>query len=193
MASQVHVLRGPRRPYHEKADGAQLPRQFRTRGPAGEGAHPRPARARSRVRRVLSLRGVQPDNAGGLLDGADTSKINLAKVVSDEMTIIIYSKKEVEDYLNGKDELEQRLAICEDKLKNNACINNKNNNINTSLININQGTKEELMTLPGIGEAKASAIIEYRNKTPFKSIEDLLNVDGIGDSLFESIKENITI
>ena len=133
--------------------------------------------------------------AGGLKKEADTSLINLSRKLEDEMTVIIYSKKEVEDYLNGKNELEQRLAICEDKLKNNACINNKNNNINinTSLININQGTKEELMTLPGIGEAKANAIIEYRNKTPFKSIEDLLNVDGIGDSLFESIKENITI
>ncbi len=129
--------------------------------------------------------------AGGLKKDADTSLINLSRKLEDEMTVIIYSKKEVEDYLNGKNELEKKLTICEDKLKNNACINNEYNN--KSQININQGTKEELMTLPGIGEAKASAIIEYRNKTPFKSTNDLLNVDGIGDSLFESIKENITI
>ena len=129
--------------------------------------------------------------AGGLKKEADTSLINLSRKLEDEMTVIIYSKKEVEDYLNGKNELKEKLAICEDKLKNNACINNEYNN--KSQININQGTKEELMTLPGIGEAKANAIIEYRNKTPFKSIEDLLNVDGIGDSLFESIKESITV
>ena len=131
--------------------------------------------------------------AGGLKKDADTSLINLSRKLEDEMTVIIYSKKEVDDYLNGKNELEKQLAICEEKLKNNACINTKNNNVNASLININLGTKEELMTLPGIGEAKANAIIAYRNKTPFNSIEDLLNVDGIGDSLFESIKESITV
>ena len=49
------------------------------------------------------------------------------------------------------------------------------------------------MTLPGIGESKAKDIITYRSEKPFKSIEDIKNVPGIGESLFAKIKENITI
>ena len=49
------------------------------------------------------------------------------------------------------------------------------------------------MTLPGIGESKAKNIIEYRNKTKFNSIEDIKNVKGIGDSIFEKIKNNIEL
>ncbi|HPZ24249.1 MAG TPA: ComEA family DNA-binding protein, partial [Bacilli bacterium] len=60
-------------------------------------------------------------------------------------------------------------------------------------ININTATIEELQTLTGIGESKAKAIIEYREKTPFVKIEDIKNVTGIGDSLFEKIKDNISV
>ena len=50
------------------------------------------------------------------------------------------------------------------------------------------------MTLKNVGESKALAIIEYRNKNGlFKTIDDLKNVSGIGDKLFESLKENITV
>ncbi len=61
-------------------------------------------------------------------------------------------------------------------------------------ISINNATKEELMTLSGIGETKAEAIIEYRNiNSGFKSIDELLKVSGIGESIFAKIKENITL
>lgn len=129
--------------------------------------------------------------AGGLKKEADTSLLNLSKKLEDEMAIIIYSKKEISDYLNGKNELQEKLLICEEKLKNNACI--KQEKTSTSLININEASKEELMTLQGIGEAKANAIIKYRSNNPFKKIEDLLNVDGIGEGLFESIKKDIKV
>ena len=53
--------------------------------------------------------------------------------------------------------------------------------------------KEELMTLSGIGETKALAIISYREKTPFTSIEDIKNVKGIGDKTFEKMREQISL
>lgn len=63
----------------------------------------------------------------------------------------------------------------------------------TNKVNINTATKEELMTLSGIGEAKAQAIIDYRiTNGNFSSIEDLLNVNGISETLFNTIKEFIT-
>ena len=61
-------------------------------------------------------------------------------------------------------------------------------------ISINKATKEELMNLSGIGESKAIDIINYRNENGlFKSIEELKQVNGIGDKLFEKIKDQITI
>lgn len=63
-----------------------------------------------------------------------------------------------------------------------------------SLININLASLDELMILPGIGEAKAQAIINYRNqKGYFKNIEGLKEVDGITNAIFEKVKDKITI
>lgn len=61
------------------------------------------------------------------------------------------------------------------------------------LININTASKEKLMSIPNIGESKANGIIEYRNKNRFNKIEDILNVSGIGESVFEKIKTYITV
>lgn len=63
---------------------------------------------------------------------------------------------------------------------------------NNDLVNINFASKEELMTLTGIGESKADLIIDYRNEQLFETIDDIKNVKGIGDSLFEKIKDYIT-
>ena len=64
----------------------------------------------------------------------------------------------------------------------------------SSKININTASKEELMTLAGIGESKADNIIKYRQENgSFSSVEDLTNVSGIGESIFNKIKDSITV
>ena len=138
--------------------------------------------------------------AGGLTDKSDTSNINLSKKLEDEMVIIVYSKQEI---INMK---EKEKIICPPC--NNACIKetdekskiditeNKNNEINekNEKININTANNEDLQKLNGIGKAKADAIIDYRTKNGnFKQIEDIKNEQGIGDSAFEKIKDNITV
>lgn len=60
-------------------------------------------------------------------------------------------------------------------------------------ISLNSATKEELMTLKGIGESKANLIIEYRNHHSFKSIEDIMNIKGIGNRIFENIKDYLCL
>jgi len=136
----------------------------------------------SRVNDVINI-------AGGLLEGADTSLINLAKIVEDEMIIIIYSKEEI------LEKYKEEVCICDcPEITNDACISiNANNEIN-KIVNINTATKEELMTIPGIGESKAESILNYREENGnFSSIEEIKNVSGIGDSLFEEIKILITV
>ena len=138
--------------------------------------------------------------AGGLTESADTSVINLSKKITDEMVIIIYSRQEVENWVATKQQEEYLQKKClleeEGQVENNACIEEKTESEKkqpSAMVNINTATKEELMTLSGIGENKAEAIISYREKTPFQKIEDLKNVSGIGDSTFEEIKSNITV
>lgn len=139
------------------------------------------------------------NEAGGLTENADTTVINLSKKISDEMVIIIYSKWQVEHWKETKEQgkylQEQCISQKEEQAKNDACIDDTEENTNStpSIININTATKEELMTLTGIGESKAEAIISYREKTAFTKIEDIKNVSGIGDSIYEDIKNNITV
>ena len=135
--------------------------------------------------------------AGGLTENADTSVINLSKKINDEMVIIIYSREQVKDFEKTKEIEKQVLDKCseldENSLKNDACIDSSNNK-HIGKVNINTASLEELMSLTGIGEAKAKDIIKYREDNGgFKTIEDLLKVSGIGDNTFASIKENITV
>ena len=71
---------------------------------------------------------------------------------------------------------------------------NSQNSNNNSIISINTASESDLTTLDGIGPSKAKAIIEYRNANgPFKTIEDIKKVSGIGDAAFEKIKNRITV
>ena len=60
-------------------------------------------------------------------------------------------------------------------------------------ININTASQKELVTLKGVGDKIADRIIEYRKANPFKKIEDLMNVKGIGQKLFDKNKDLITV
>lgn len=165
----------------------------------------------SRVQDVITM-------AGGLTKKGDTSIINLGKKVTDEMVIIVYSKDEIknetkvdhvgkqdvinnitESYINKQESHSNDTVIKNDAiLKEEDLLVNDNVEITdtpvNSLISINSATKEQLMTLSGIGESKANNIISYRNENGrFKSIEEIKNVKGIGDSIFEKIKSSITL
>ena len=139
------------------------------------------------------------EEAGGLTENADTTVINLSKKIKDEMVIIVYSKEQVLNFAETKKEEEYLQNKCiqvdENSLVNDACINSDNSNsVSSGKININKASKDELMTLNGIGEAKARDIISYREKNGnFKTIEEIKNVPGIGESIYASIKENITV
>lgn len=138
--------------------------------------------------------------AGGLTKLADTSFINLSKKVTDEMVIVIYTTKEIANYSKT---IQQRANVIEklksDNRKNDAIISeptkdSTNNSMPNQKININLATLDQLTTLPGIGDTKANAIIAYRNKNSgFKSIEEIKEVSGIGNSTFDQIKNLITV
>lgn len=144
------------------------------------------------------------EKSGGLTKEADTSVLNLSKVIRDEMVIIIYTAKELESMRKGNTTIKyiEKECICP-KLENDACIedkitNEENNDISDSKpsgkISLNNASLKELTNLTGIGEKKAQAIIEYRNQNGgFKSIEEITKVSGIGKSTYEKIKDQLTL
>ncbi len=60
-------------------------------------------------------------------------------------------------------------------------------------VDINTASAAELATLPGIGDAKAKAIVEYRAADPFHTVEDLKKVKGIGDKMFEALRPSLMV
>lgn len=111
--------------------------------------------------------------AGGETEEADLNKLNLAYILNDGEKIYVPNKND----MNSEEILENQQG--DDK---------------QSSININTATVEELTELPGIGEATANKIIEYRKQNgKFETIEELKNVVGIGNSKFENIKDKIKV
>lgn len=129
--------------------------------------------------------------ADGLLDNAYTKNINLSKKLTDEMVIVINTIDEINNLLKEKEEERIAADIClKESSEYNCCIE-KEQSI-TSKISINNSSIEELMTLPGIGKMKAENIINYRTSNgPFKSVDEITKVEGIGESLYAQIKDLI--
>lgn len=130
--------------------------------------------------------------SGGFTKNAYTKNINLSQKVKDEMVIYVFSKSEMSKMNNT---VKTDTACTTNVINYDNCITTEKNatETSTSLVNINTASKEELMTVSGIGASKADSIIAYRIKTPFSKIEDIMNVSGIGESLFDKIKKYITV
>ena len=111
--------------------------------------------------------------AGGLTEDADETIVNQAEPVTDGMMIRIYTETET-DEAGGVIADESKAA--------------------DGKVNINTASATELMTLPGIGASKAEAIINYREENGgFSKIEDLMNIPGIKEGVFQQMKEKIKV
>lgn len=118
--------------------------------------------------------------AGGFTKEADISAVNLAAIVSDGMQLYVPSEKE-----NARSDNAEN-GIGRAKRDHTA--------ESDGLLNLNEATEAELGELPGIGEKRAGDIVAYREENgPFSSIDKIKNVSGIGDGIFERIKDLITV
>ena len=111
--------------------------------------------------------------AGGALPDADMTSVNLAKRVSDEDQVYVRSVGEAP-------------AATVDEAPPTGS--------GSGLIDINQASAAELMALPGIGEVRSKAIVDYRTEIGrFQRIDQLLDVPGIGSATFEGVRELVTV
>lgn len=123
------------------------------------------------------------DMAGGLTSDADLGNINRAKQLTDHELI----------YIGNKNEQANSLENSNNSSNSTSNTGSSNSSSNNDLININTASLDELKKINGVGDAKAKTIIEYREQNgSFNSIEDIKNVSGIGEKMFEKIKQQIT-
>lgn len=116
--------------------------------------------------------------AGGLTENANAKDLNLAMKLEDEMKIYIPSIYEI-----SSDDTADTIPIITSDSKDSS----------KAKININKASKEELMSLPNIGDKRADSILEYRESNKFETIEDIKNVNGIGEKFYQSLKDLITV
>lgn len=129
--------------------------------------------------------------AGGLKDNAYDKSLNQAEALTDGEKIYVYTKKEAAELISAG-------GVSDDTVLNSASGlpggTGGSEVSDAGKVNINTATKDELMTLSGIGEAKADSIITYREQNGrFSGTEDIKNVSGIGDSTYERLKDNICV
>ena len=133
------------------------------------------------------------DAAGGYSKEAYDNYLNLASLIADGQMIYVPSEEEIE---SGS--IERGVASGADGsgaggvTGGNGGGNGGNSSDSGTLVNINQASKEELMTLPGIGESKADKIIAYREANGrFNSPEGIMEISGIKEGLYNKIKDKI--
>lgn len=114
--------------------------------------------------------------AGGLTKEADAMQVNLARLITPNEKIYIPKLgEEIDKMSNSYDNEEGQVS-------------------GNTLVNINLADSTLLDTLPGIGASRANTIISYREQNgAFKTIEDFKNVPGIGEKIYEALKERITV
>lgn len=128
--------------------------------------------------------------AGGLTEAASANNINLVYQIECNMSIYIPSEEEITQGFTGGDIIRQDGVYVWGAQPG---ISGSPDQTAVLMVNINTATEEELKSLPGIGEVTAKAIINYRKDTPFKTIDDIKNVTGIGESKFKQIKDYICV
>ena len=123
--------------------------------------------------------------AGGFRDDADQEWVNQAQFLQDGGKIRIYTRLETDQM--RQEGLEEGSVLPEGQ-------DAQTEQAGESPVNLNTATREELMTLPGIGEAKADAVIAYREENGgFSSPEEIMNISGIKEAVFSQIKDRITV
>jgi len=131
--------------------------------------------------------------AGGTLSDADLDQINLAQPVTDGAAVVIPKKSARSDGLSAVRPLPGMLPPLSADATGVTGTGSTSAQAD-SRVNLNTATAEELMTLPGIGQAKAQAILAYRTeKRPFRTPEELKNISGIGEKMYERLKDRIRV
>lgn len=144
------------------------------------------------------------EQAGGLTKNADGSSLNQAAEVFDGQQIYVYRVGEDRVLESAGNGMNGAGATGENGTGDNAAgaVANGNGAANGSAagitadgkVNLNTATKEQLTTLPGIGDAKADAILTYREEHGmFAKPEDIKNVSGIGDATYQKLSDLITV
>ena len=131
------------------------------------------------------------EKLGGVTENADMNNINLAMKLEDEMHYIIPKKGEKIETSTNND----KMNSSNNTISQNTYTSKENQESKDSdKIDINTADIEELDKIPGVGEATANKILNYREENgQFKSIEEIKNVNGIGEKKFENMKELICV
>ena len=132
---------------------------------------------------------------GGFLPEADEACCNLAEEIVDGCQI--YSMTKSESCADGQAEKKAGIQTSPDSDMQTTDINVRSNSttaLENGLVNLNTADVAALMTLPGIGESRAKAIISYREQHgAFAQIEDIMKISGIKQAAFSKIKDKITV
>lgn len=133
------------------------------------------------------------EKAGGMTSEAAQEYVNLAQAIEDGQQLRIPSREEIRKYQEtGKDV--SGLLGAGGAAGNGSESASQKSGSSAALINLNTASKEELMTLNGVGAARAEAILSYREqKGGFRTIEDIMKVPGIKNAAFQRIKDKITV